>query len=152
MLRGGLERKDQAARQDLFASQTPSYNAEPVLTGTPGARDRFDPQAPLYRFIAALAHLRAATPALAAGSTLLRAGEDKPGLLAFSRFDPAAGREVLLAFNTSIAPVHAAIAVDPASARFTALAGACPANAVAPGSAILDLPPLGFAICAAAPQ
>jgi len=143
---------DQAARQDMFASRTPSYNAEPVLTGAPGARDRFDRQAPLYRFIADLARVRAATPALTAGRTVVRAGEDAAGLLALSRFDPATGREVLLAFNTATTPIHAAVAVDPASARFTALAGACPASATAPGSAMLDLPPLGFAICAGAPQ
>jgi hypothetical protein len=43
-----------------------------------------------------------------------------------SRFDPATGAEVLVAFNTSDRAITAQVAVEPGSLRFSALAGACP--------------------------
>lgn len=144
---------DQLARQDMFASQTALYNAEPLVgTSATTANDNFDTSHPLYRLIAELAAVRRRTPALTSGETRLRATSDQPGLFAVSRFDPRSGGEVVLAFNTSARPVAARIVVEPASATFETLAGApCPATAIAPGSAEFALPPLGFAICAALP-
>ena len=83
------------------------------------------------------------------GRQLLRYRQDKPGLLAISRFDPVTGREILLAYNTSTAPVTQQVQVDTASMRFATLAGTCAASASAPGSVTVTLPPLGYAICAA---
>jgi neopullulanase len=141
---------DQFARQDMFASQVKEYNEEPLVGSTSTtARANFDHHHPLYRLIASLAAIRRATPALTDGRTQVRSFSTKPGLFAVSRFDPGTGREVLLAFNTSNQPVQAAVAVDPASRAFTALAGPCPAAAGAPGSVTISLPPLGFAVCAA---
>jgi len=79
----------------------------------------------------------------------LRAFSDKPGLLAVSRFDPDTGREVVLAYNTSAAPLRATISVDMKSAAFTALHGDCPARPVAPGSLSISLPAFGTLICQA---
>jgi glycosidase len=144
---------DQLARQDMFASKVAVYNSE-ALVGTTAttAQANFDTAHPLYRFIAELAKLRRSTPALTSGVTVLRASSDEPGLFAVSRFDPANGREVLLAFNTSAQPLSAQVQVDPASLTFAMLAGgACAASASAPGSVTVDLPPLGFAVCAARP-
>ncbi|PKB19333.1 glycosidase [Novosphingobium kunmingense] len=141
---------DQSSRQDMFASKVAEYNAEPLVgTAATTASANFEPGHPLYRFIADLARLRLATPALTGGATTVRASSDKPGLLAVSRFDPVTGREVVIAFNTSTAPLTNRIAVDPASLAFTSLAGQCPVSADAPGSLSLTLPPLGFAVCAA---
>jgi len=141
---------DQDARQDMFASQVASYNNDLRLgTTRPTAPDSFDPTHPLYREIAQLARLRRATPALRRGRQLLRFAGDHPGLFAVSRFDPATGAEVLLAFNTSGAAVAANVEVQVTSTRFVALAGSCPAMARAPGSLALRLPPLGYAVCAA---
>jgi glycosidase len=141
---------DQAARQDLFASKVASFNEEPLVgTTATTAQDNFNPAHPLYREIAHLAHIRRATPALTSGRTVLRTDTDGAGLFAVSRFDPATGGEVVLAYNTADHPISANIAIDPASERFTALAGACPATPSAPGSLAVTLPPFGYAICAA---
>ncbi|QDK31578.1 alpha-amylase family glycosyl hydrolase [Sphingomonas sp. IC081] len=144
---------DQLSRQDMFASKVAIYNGEALVgSARTTATESFDPAHPLYRLIAQLAALRVKTPALTGGRSVTRAASEKPGLVAVSRFDPKTGREVLLAFNTSAAPVSAAVAVDPASLAFETLAGtACAATASAPGSVRVDLPPLGFAVCAAKP-
>ena len=141
---------DQQARQDMFASQVAEYNADRLIgTASTTARDNFDTGHPLYREIAKLAKVRRDTPALSRGATILRSSSDKPGLFAVSRIDPDTGREVVLAFNTSAAPLSGAIAVDPASGGFTALAGPCPMAPIAPGSIAITLPAFGYAVCAA---
>ncbi len=141
---------DQLARQDMFASKVPEYNDEPLVgSGSTTAKANFDPAHPLYRLIAELARVRKETPALSSGASKVRASSDQPGLLAISRFDPATGHEVLLAFNTGTAALTRRVAVEPQSLAFTALAGQCPAMIDAPGSVTIALPPLGFAVCAA---
>lgn len=141
---------DQAARQDLFASRTPTYMAEKLIgSRSTGAVANFDEGRPIYRAISALAKVRTATPALRRGRQVVRATSPKPGLFAVSHFDPADGHEVLVAFNTSDAPITAAVPVEAGSTRFTALAGACPGRAWAQGSVRLTLPALGYAVCEA---
>lgn len=140
---------DQDAREDMFASQVASYN-DNKLVGTKAttATANFTPGHPLYRQIAELAKIRTATPALTRGRQLLRAREEKPGLLAISRFDPTSNAEVLLLFNTSDAAITRNVQVDTASTRFNALAGRC-GTVTAPGAIRVDLPALGYAVCAA---
>jgi len=92
---------------------------------------------------------RRAHPALTRGRQQLRFAGDKPGLFAVSRFDPVAGNEYLIAFNSSPQPWTGNIEVETGSAAFTALAGTCPAGAAAPGSIALSLPAFGYAVCAA---
>lgn len=141
---------DQDAREDMFASKVASYNANPLLgTTKTTATDSFDPAHPLYRAIATLAKLRVELPALRRGKQVLRAYGDKPGLFAVSRFDPASGREVLLAFNTSTTPIDAHVLVETRSTAFTARHGQCPAAPAAPGSLALAIPPLDYVICTA---
>ncbi|MFM2288413.1 MAG: hypothetical protein RL684_1556 [Pseudomonadota bacterium] len=143
---------DQDARQDQFASRVARYNGQPLLgTHHTTTSASFSTDHPLYQLIAELAKLRSAEPALRRGAQLVRASGTTPGLFAASRFDPATGRELLLLFNTGATPVHAQVQVSVDSRRFLALHGACPLATSAPGSARVDLPPLGFAICAAAP-
>lgn len=142
--------KDQLAREDMFASKVAAYNDNDLIgSDTTTATANFDPAHPLYRHIAALAEIRRKTAALTRGATRVRAFSEKPGLLAISRFDPDTGREVLLAFNTSAAPLSANIAIDTKSAGFTALYGDCPASPAAPGSLHLSLPAFGTIICQA---
>ena len=142
--------KDQLAREDMFASQVAAYNDNELIgSDATTAAPNFDPAHPLYRHIAALAEIRRKTPALIRGATKVRAFSDKPGLLAVSRFDPDTGREVLLVFNTSAAPLSANIAIDMKSAGFTALHGTCPTAPAAPGSLHLSLPAFGTIICQA---
>ena len=77
---------------------------------------------------------------------------DMPGLFAVSRVDPQTKSETLLIFNTAATPLSTRVEVDPASTRFTSLYGACPQLPVAPGSLAVELAPLDFIICAAAPN
>ncbi len=143
---------DQQARQDMFPSQVAQYNQDRLVgTSATTATDNFTTDHPLYVEIARLARLRVATPALSRGATLVRASSDKPGLFAVSRFDPDNGREVLVAFNTSEAPVTTHIAIDAESRTFSSLSGDCPATATTLGSLTLRLPAFGYAVCAAQP-
>jgi neopullulanase len=141
---------DQLAREDMFPSQVAVYNDNDLIgTDATTQQSNFDVNHPLYQFIATLSSVRKSTPALTSGLSKTRAFSDKPGLFAASRFDPKTGREVLLAFNTSNDAISVNIEIDTASLKFTALAGTCPYAAAAPGTITLDLPALGFAVCAA---
>ncbi len=146
----GDDGNDQDAREDLFASKVAVYNDNKLIgTKATTATANFNPRHPLYREIAELARLRTSTPALTRGRQLIRAQGDGPGVFALSRFDPATGKEVLIAFNTSNQPVTQAIQVEVASAAFQELAGRCAPRAAAPGSLVLTLPAFGYAVCAA---
>ena len=78
---------------------------------------------------------------------MIRYSQDKPGLFAVSRFDPGSDREMLLVFNTSNVALKQNVVVETRSLAFDTLAGTCPASASAPGSAAIELPPLGYAVC-----
>ncbi|MBB5717033.1 alpha-amylase family glycosyl hydrolase [Sphingomonas aerophila] len=142
---------DQDSREDMFASKVPQYNDNRLLgTKTTTALAHFGQNNPLFRQISTLSRIRLSHPALTRGREVLRAREEQPGLLAVSRFDPATGREILLAFNTSAEPITRNVQVELGSRSFDTLAGACAATAVAPGSVAISLPAFGYAICEAA--
>jgi len=144
------EGDDRAAREDMFASKVASYNATRLVgTDATTARASFNPQHPLYRAIADLARLRRDHAALRRGRQVVRAESAKPGLFAASRFDPVDGHEMLVAFNTSTAPLAANVEVDARSTRFRSLAGVCTSAATAPGSLRLSIPPLSYIFCEA---
>jgi len=141
---------DQLARQDMFASKVALYNDQPLLgTNATTAHDNYNPQHPLYRLIAELAAVRKSTPALTSGRSQVRYSSDKPGLFVVSRFDPATGREVVLAFNSATTAQTMRVPVAARSLHFTPLAGQCSPQADAPGSLTVTLAPLGYAVCAA---
>ena len=142
---------DQDARQDQFASQVASYNDQHLLgTSSTTATDHYDEAHPLYRLIAQLAKLRLDNPALRHGRQIVRAAGTSPGLFAVSRIDPANGREILVAFNTSMTALDAAVLVNVNSAHFRSLYGRCAADASAPGSYRVHLDALDFIVCEAA--
>ncbi len=141
---------DQDAREDMFASKVATYNDNKLIgSSATTATASFGQTHPLFEDIAKLSRLRLATPALTRGKQVLRARSDEAGLVALSRFDPATGAEVLVAFNTSDKPVTQNVQVEVASTRFKPLAGPCPARAAAPGSVSVTLPAFGYAVCAA---
>ena len=141
---------DSSARQDMFATGVGKYADEARLgAATSGSGDHYQMTHPLYLAISELAHLRLAHPALLFGRQQTRAAGDKPGLLAVSRFDPADGHEIVLAFNTSLQAIDAVIRVDAHSGRFRALHGECTAQSPAPGSYRVQVPVLGYLICEA---
>lgn len=140
---------DQDAREDMFASKVASYNDNRLLgTTTTTATPHFGTDNPLFGEIAQLARLRRATPALTRGRQQLRARQETPGLLAISRFDPMTGAEVLLAFNTSTAPLTRQVEVGIGAASADTLAGKGCGAVAAPASLTVTLPPLGYAVCA----
>jgi glycosidase len=142
---------DQNARQDLFASRVAAYNAETLIgSRATTAVSNFNPDHPLYRRIAVLAHLRAAQAALRRGRQIVRSYSDEPGLFAVSRIEPASGREILVAFNTSTQALTAQVLVEAASRHFEPLYGRCEPAVSAPASYRVALAPLDFIVCAAA--
>jgi glycosidase len=139
---------DQQARQDMFPSKVPDYNAQTLIgTSATTAQSNFDTHHPLYEQISELAHIRTSHPALTRGLQLIRYTSDKPGLFAVSRFDPTTGREMVLLFNTSMEPLRQNVRVETRSKEFEALAGICPSTAQAPGSVEVELPALGYSVC-----
>lgn len=153
---------DQDARQDMMVSRTPSYLAdrrigmEVRLKPDPQVKPKTDPPGssfdlnhPIARAIAKLSALRRANAALRSGRQQVRNYSDSPGLFAISRLDPATGREIAIAFNTSLQPLATTMEVDAGSRRFTALYGHCESEAAAPGSYRVVLAPLDFVVCAA---
>jgi glycosidase len=146
---------DQDARQDMMTSRTPSYLADRrigVGKGVglkPDLRDSFDLQHPIAREITQLSALRREQAALRSGRQIVRNYADSPGLFAVSRLDPVTGREIAIAFNTSLQPLATTIEVAAGSRRFAALYGRCESEVAAPGSYRVTVAPLDFVVCAA---
>ena len=145
---------DMDARQDMFVSQVASFNAERMIgtgsaTGSNLTADHFNSAHPLYREIQKLAQLRQSQSALRRGRQIVRSYSDAPGLFAVSRIEPKTGREVLIAFNTSVVPLRSLVEVTVPSAKFESLRGHCDSEASAPGSFRVELAPLDFVICKA---
>lgn len=139
---------DQLAREDMFASKTQVYNDIDLIgTDDTTAVENFGTANPLHRTISELATLRAAHPALRKGAQAVRHYEQTEGLFAVTRKDAASGEEVLVVFNTSGALRSGNIALGYDARRFVTLAGICPAAVTAPGSAHVELPPFGWAVC-----
>jgi pullulanase-type alpha-1,6-glucosidase len=93
---------DRDARQDMFASRTPSYLADPLLgTDRTHAVDQYDPDHPVYRAVAKLAALRQAHPALRDGVQVTRYAASGAGVVAFSRVDPSQRVEYVVAVNNA---------------------------------------------------
>ncbi|NUR24737.1 MAG: pullulanase-type alpha-1,6-glucosidase [Catenulispora sp.] len=93
---------DKAARQDMFASQTPSYISDAQIgTTRTDATDEFDPAHPLYQTIAGLSQLTKDNPALRDGVQVERYAADGPGVYAFSRTDAKQQVEYVVAVNNA---------------------------------------------------
>jgi glycosidase len=140
---------DKDARQDMFASQVPSYLADRLLGSSNAHGSHFDTQHPLYRAIAELARLRHASTALRRGRQIVRSYGPKPGLFAASRIDPNTGAETIVAFNTSASPITAQVVVEVESHHFVSQHGHCSAAPTAPGSYRVEIPALDYVVCAA---
>ena len=88
--------------RDQFATRMPAFAKAVVVGGTAGARDRFDVTHPVAAYVAELAALRAANPALVSGPQreLFRGVEDQEvGIGVVSRIDPSTGVEYLVVRN-----------------------------------------------------
>jgi glycosidase len=143
---------DKDARQDMFATQVPSYLADRLLGGSEARGSHFGTQHPFYRAIAELARLRHASLALRRGRQIVRGYGAKPGLFAVSRMDPGTGAETVVAFNTSTSPVTAQVAVQVESLNFVPSHGHCNVAPTAPGSYRVEIPALEYVVCSAVPR
>jgi glycosidase len=160
---------DQDARQDMFATQVPEYKQDRPLAAAGGAAAdgaaadgavdaaaggaagaHFDRRHPLYRAFAELASLRHAQPALRRGRQITRSYGSEAGLFAVSRIDPGTGRELLIAFNTSTAPLLAQVEVNADSHHFSSLHGQCETEVTVTGSYRVAVGPLDYILCASA--
>jgi glycosidase len=138
---------DQAARQDMFASQVASYNDQALLGSTSTtARENYNALHPLYQQLTKLAALRKQYVELRRGRQVVRAQQREPGLFAASRIGND-GREILVAFNTSMSPITARVEIEAGTRAFTSLLGEC-AKPDAPGTVQLTIPALGYVACA----
>ncbi len=142
---------DKDARQDMFATQVPSYLADRVLGNTSAQGSHFDMKHPLYRAIAELARLRRESTALRRGRQIVRSYGPKPGLFAASRIDPNTGAETIVAFNTSVSPITAQVSILVGSRHFDSQHGHCDVAPTAPGSYRVEIPALDYVVCAAEP-
>ena len=131
-----------------MTSRTPSYMADRRI-GAGQDPSNFDLGHPIARAIIQLSALRRGHAALRSGRQVVRNYSDFPGLFAVSRLDPATGREIAIAFNTSLQPLTTTMEVDAGSRRFSALYGRCESEVAAPGSYRVVLAPLDFVVCAA---
>ena len=95
---------DKQARQDLFPTKVREWQTEERVGSPPiGTGSALELAShPVGDHLKALAALREAHPALSVGSTAVRVA--RGGLLVVSRFDAAARREYLAAFNASDDP------------------------------------------------
>jgi glycosidase len=132
----------------MMTRRTPSYLADRRI-GAGKNPPNFDLNHPVARAIAGLSALRRAHAALRNGRQLVRNYSDSPGLFAVSRLDPVTGREIAIAFNTSLQSLTITMEVDAGSRHFTALHGRCESEVAAPGSYRVALAPLDFVVCAA---
>jgi glycosidase len=138
---------DQDARETHFASKVKAYLDNKLIgTGNTHAQDNYAQDHPIYRQIAQLSKIRLGSAALRRGKTVARNHGEKPGLFAFSRIDEVSGEEVVVAINTSNAPIKANFELNPKVVGFASMHGSCPVLN-APGSASVSLQPLDYVIC-----
>jgi pullulanase-type alpha-1,6-glucosidase len=138
---------DKLARQDMFASKTPEYNADPVIGGTSGSRARFDTTAPLYRSLAGFAKLRQDNPALADGTQVHRYASSSAGIYAFSRVDRTSQVEYLVAANNATTPKTVQVATFGDRTTFAPLAGTrTRLRTDREGRTSITVPPLSVAV------
>jgi hypothetical protein len=90
--------------------------------------------------------LRQSYVALRRGRQVVRAYGRKPGLFAVSRIG-SDGREIVVAFNTSMETAVGQIEVEASSRVFKTVRGGCAAKVSASGSFRVEVPPLGYAVC-----
>jgi glycosidase len=144
---------DQDAREDMFPSKVVTYNDNRLIgSAATTAQANFDSNSPLYRAIARMAAIRKGDPALSSGDQIVRTSSDKPGIFAISRRAPSGGGETLTVFNTGTSPITTHVQVDTGSSAWQPLHGRCAPSAAAPGSYRVEVAPLDYIVCKAAPR
>ena len=140
---------DQLARQTMFASQVPEYQADDQIgTDRTGGDDNFVTDHPLYRTIHRLAALTAQHPALRDGAEQVRLASKGAGIFAFSRVDRAKRTEYVVALNNSEDSASATVPTFIDRGGFRRIWGSGPQHATtdARGRLHVTLPGLGSAV------
>ncbi|HRW02100.1 MAG TPA: alpha-amylase family glycosyl hydrolase [Tetrasphaera sp.] len=114
---------DKDSRQDMFTTRVEQYAEDAIIGGTPGARDYYGTDVPVYQHIAALTKLRADHPALANGIQIERFAADGEGVYAFSRIDRESNVEYLVAVNNAKDPQAVRVATATPGAAFASVFG-----------------------------
>jgi hypothetical protein len=142
---------DKQARQDLFPTQVRAWQQEERIGSPPiGTGSSFDVGGhPVGEHLRRLGLLRDAHPALSTGSSAVRLAAN--GVLAVSRFDLAARREYMAAFNTTAAPASVTVRTATPSSAWEALLGTgTPPPSGADGRLRVSVPALGAVLLRAA--
>ncbi|HSO63603.1 MAG TPA: alpha-amylase family glycosyl hydrolase [Ornithinibacter sp.] len=147
---------DQAAREDMFASEVELYNTEKVLGGPEGSMDRYDTDHPLYEHISNLSALRQKHPGLADGAQVNRYAAEGAGIFAVSRIGEGtkggknAGRvEYVVAANNDTTAATATFPTwtkGPGAVFTPVLGGAKAVRPAANGSVKVTVPPLSVSV------
>ena len=135
---------DKQARQDMFPTQVRYWQQEERLAAPPiGTGSSFDVVGhPVGDHLRALGALRDAHPALSTGSSAVRLARE--GLLVLSRFDLAARREYVVAFNASPSAARVTVPTATPGASWQPLFGTeATATTDAAGRLALTVPALG---------
>ena len=111
---------DKLAREDMFPSQVPQYNANNLIgTNATTADSNFDQTHPLYQTLADYAAVYSAHPALQYGAQIHRYSQASAGIYAFSRIDNGEKREYVVVLNNSTSAASATIPTWSYSTDFT---------------------------------
>jgi pullulanase/glycogen debranching enzyme len=139
---------DKDARQDMMPSQVASYNNDDLIgTAATTADANFDQAHPIYSFLADLAALKAAHPALQHGAQVHRYSTGGAGIYAFSRMDAEEGIEYVVALNNSETTQTQAIQTYSADAAFTGIWGASgPLTSNGAGQLTIEVPALSAVV------
>ncbi len=146
---------DIRAREDMFASQVPSYNDNDLIgTDATTADDNFDSSHPLFIAISALSELRKTSRVLRRGEYQARfyqadSTAENAAMFAFSRIDRETGEEWLMVFNsgTQTAQITIPMNVSSAAAVVDTQAGIQSSNiAVADKQVSVSLPGLSYGV------
>ncbi|MDX6375259.1 MAG: alpha-amylase [Nocardioidaceae bacterium] len=120
---------DQLARQTMFASQVPEYQADDLIgSDRTGAQDNFVTDSPMYQTIQQLAGVTKVHPALRNGAEQVRYTSTGPGVFAFSRVDRAHQKEYVVALNNSESAASADVPTFVRKGGFHKVYGAGPAS------------------------
>ena len=131
---------DQLARQSMFASQVPEYQADDQIgTDRTGAEDNFVTDSPMYESIQQLAAVTRQHPALRDGAEQMRYASAGPGVFAFSRIDRRHEREYVVALNNSESSASADVPTYVRKGGFRKVFGAGPATLTSRGDRTLGM-------------
>lgn len=139
---------DQAARENMFPSQTASYNDNDLIgTDATTAENNFDVTHPVFTAISEFSEIRQAETALRRGKQITRYAHREDSVFVFSRMDYDTGTEIVVAINAETQAKTVNIAVDGRASEFSSLLGDCKTAVNAPASYQLTIPALDLIVC-----